>query len=57
MMLRRLLRNEKGATATEYALIAVMVSVACIGGLQAIGGQSSVGWQGVWTKTTAAIGY
>ena len=57
MMLRRLFRNEKGATAIEYALVAVMISIACITGMQAIGSQSNTGWQGVWTNTKAALGY
>ena len=57
MMLRRLLREEKGATAIEYALIAVLISVACIGGMQAIGSQSNVGWQGVLSKVQEVLGY
>jgi pilus assembly protein Flp/PilA len=57
MMLRRLLGDRKGATAIEYALIAMMISVACIGGMQAIGGQSNTGWQGVWNKSKEALGY
>jgi pilus assembly protein Flp/PilA len=57
MGLRRLLRNERGATAIEYSLVAMMISVACIAGMQAIGGQSNTGWQGVWDKSKAALGY
>lgn len=57
MLLRRLLSNEKGATAVEYALIATMISIACLTGLQAIGGQSNVGWQGVLANTKAVLGY
>lgn len=34
---RRLIRNEKGATAIEYGLIAALVSVATIGGLTSMG--------------------
>ena len=33
-----LLRDESGATAIEYGLIAALVSVAAIGALQALGG-------------------
>lgn len=56
-MMLRLLRNQKGATAIEYSLVAVMISIACIGGMQAIGSQSNVGWQGVWAKSKEALGY
>jgi hypothetical protein len=34
-----------------------MISVVCIGGMQAIGSQSGVGWQGVLEKSRAALGY
>jgi pilus assembly protein Flp/PilA len=57
MMLRRLLRNEKGATAIEYGLLAAMIALACITGMQAIGSQSNVGWQGVLNKSKDALGY
>jgi Flp pilus assembly pilin Flp len=57
MLLRRLLLNKEGATAIEYALVASMISIACISGMQAIGGQSKVGWQAVWEKTKDAVGY
>jgi len=35
--LRNVLRDESGATAIEYGLIAALVSVAAIGALQAMG--------------------
>lgn len=38
MMLIRLLKNSKGATAIEYALIASLISVVAISGMKAIGG-------------------
>lgn len=34
---RKFIRDEKGATALEYALIASLIAVAVIGGLTAIG--------------------
>lgn len=34
---KKLFRNEKGATAIEYALIAALLSVAAIGALQLLG--------------------
>lgn len=36
-MIGRFLREESGATAIEYGLIAVLVSVAIIGALEALG--------------------
>ena len=35
--LRKLARDEKGATAIEYGLIAALIAVVCIGALTAIG--------------------
>ena len=35
---RKFVKNEKGATAIEYGLIAALVSVAAIGALTAVGG-------------------
>lgn len=37
-LLKKLRRNEKGATAIEYGLIAALVSVAAIGAMTAVGG-------------------
>lgn len=37
-LIRRLARDNSGATAIEYGLIAALVSVAAIGALQAMGG-------------------
>lgn len=36
--LRKMLKNEKGATAIEYGLIAALIAVAAIAGMSAIGG-------------------
>ncbi len=38
-LLKKLIRDESGATAIEYGLIAGLVSVAIIGALQALGTQ------------------
>ncbi|EHK73953.1 Flp family type IVb pilin [Sinorhizobium meliloti] len=35
----RLMKDESGATAIEYGLIAALISVALIGGAQALGGK------------------
>jgi pilus assembly protein Flp/PilA len=37
----KLLRNERGATAIEYGLIAALIAVACITALTSVGGKLS----------------
>jgi pilus assembly protein Flp/PilA len=39
-MIRRLLGDESGATAIEYALLAAMLAILAIGGLQSLGGST-----------------
>ncbi len=46
----RLFKDESGATAIEYGLIAALISVAAIAGMTAIGGQLSTLFQGVKTS-------
>jgi pilus assembly protein Flp/PilA len=36
-MIRNFLKNESGATAIEYGLIAALIAVVIIGGVQAVG--------------------
>jgi pilus assembly protein Flp/PilA len=36
-LLRKLIKNEKGATAIEYGLIAALVAIAAIGGMKQLG--------------------
>ena len=43
MMLIKLLKDSKGATAIEYALIASLIAVVAISGMKAIG--NKVGYQ------------
>ena len=43
--------NQRGATAIEYGLIAALIIVAMMGGLQALGG----GVGGQWTKIQQAV--
>lgn len=45
-MLRMLSANERGATAIEYGLIAALIVLAMMSGLQALGG----GVGGMWGK-------
>ncbi|TCP34693.1 Flp family type IVb pilin [Sphingomonas sp. BK235] len=49
-MLRRLLTDSKGATAIEYAFIAMMIALAAIGGMKGLGGQLSNTFNTVSTK-------
>ena len=50
-MLLRFLREEEGATAIEYGLIAALVSVAIVAALLALGPQL----RGVFETVTAAL--
>lgn len=45
-MLRKLRANQRGATAIEYGLIAALIVVAMMGGLESLGG----GVGGMWGK-------
>ena len=38
-MLRKMLKNDKGATAIEYGLIAALIAVAAIAAMQGLGNQ------------------
>ena len=42
--LTRFLRDERGTTAIEYGLIATLMGVGIIGGLNALGNSSTGGW-------------
>ncbi|KEQ55301.1 Flp family type IVb pilin [Sphingobium chlorophenolicum] len=37
--IRKMLKNEKGATAIEYGLIAALIAVAAIGAMSTLGGK------------------
>ena len=52
---QRFAADESGTTAIEYALIAALVSVACIAALKQLGGTNSGGWGDVANKITAAM--
>jgi Flp pilus assembly pilin Flp len=43
-LLRRLLADQRGATAIEYALMAAVVSITAISGLQAFAGSMDHVW-------------
>jgi pilus assembly protein Flp/PilA len=50
--LRRLVAEEQGADATEYALLASLVAVALIVGAGALGGALNGAFNGLSTKLT-----
>ena len=50
------IRNEDGATAIEYGLIAALVSVAAIGALTAMGGSLSTMFNTVSSALSSAAG-
>jgi pilus assembly protein Flp/PilA len=49
----KLIRNEKGATAIEYGLIAALIAVAAIGAMSSIGSQLSKTFTNVSTELQA----
>ena len=53
--LREFLKDESGATAIEYGLIAALVSVAAIGALQAMGTSLNTMFTAVSTTLDAAV--
>ena len=53
-ILRMLGADERGATAIEYGLIAALIVVAMIGGLQQLGGGVGGKWSDINAKVQAA---
>lgn len=53
-MLRRLIRNSKGATAIEYGLIAALVAVAAIAAMKGLGNQLTNTFNNTKTKISAS---
>ena len=52
----KLFKNEEGATAIEYGLIAALIAVACIAALQTVGTQLSSTFSKVGSSLTSANG-
>lgn len=50
-ILRRLVVDQRGATAIEYGLIAALIVIAMMGGLKTLGG----GAGGMWTKIKTEV--
>ncbi len=55
-ILKKIRKDESGATAIEYGLIAALVSVAAIGALTALGGSLNTMFQTVSDALTTAVG-
>ena len=55
MMLRKLRRDESGATAIEYGLIAALIAVACVGAFNTLGGGAGGMWSIISTQVVAAM--
>ncbi len=55
-ILKKIRKDESGATAIEYGLIAALVSVAAIGALTAMGGSLTTMFQAVSDSLTTAVG-
>ena len=53
-MIRRFLKERSGATAIEYALIAMLISVATIGGIKAVGEANEANMNKVVAKMPAS---
>ena len=49
----RFLKDEDGATAIEYGLIAALIAVAIIGGVTAVGEQANATFNGVSNQISA----
>ena len=55
-LISKFLRNDSGATAIEYGLIAALVSVAAIAALTAMGGSLDAMFSAVSTALDGAVG-
>ena len=53
-LLKKLLKNESGATAIEYALIAALISIAAIAAMKLVGGSITGALTKVSTELDAA---
>ncbi len=51
----RFARNDRGATAIEYSLIAALIAVACIGAFSALGNANGGGWAGMANTVISAM--
>ena len=56
LMLRRLRRDERGATAIEYGLIVALIAVTCIGAFSMMGGGTGGMWGNIKDQVLPALG-
>ena len=54
IMIRKLLRSRKGATAIEYGLIAALIAVAAIAAMQSLGNQLTTTFTNVASNMKAS---
>ncbi len=54
--IRKMLKNEKGATAIEYGLIAALIAVAAIGAMTSLGSNLTSTFQTVSDNMSTAAG-
>lgn len=52
----RFLKDESGATAIEYGLIAALIAVVLVGALQMVGGSLDGAFQEISTEVDGAVG-
>ncbi|WP_042442253.1 Flp family type IVb pilin [Azospirillum sp. B510] len=52
-ILRRLRKDDRGATAIEYGLLAALIAVAIIGGVSAVGGNLNSMFNAISSKISA----
>jgi pilus assembly protein Flp/PilA len=55
LMLRKLRRDESGATAIEYGMIVALLAVFCIGAFNSLGGGAGGMWDIIKTQITTAM--
>ncbi len=53
-ILRKLMRNEKGATAIEYGLIATLIAIAAITAMSSVGAKLTTTFNNVATNLKAS---
>jgi pilus assembly protein Flp/PilA len=53
--LRSFVRDERGATAVEYSLIAALVAIAMLAGLKALGSGNGGSWDSTANKAIDAM--
>ena len=54
-IVRKLMRDTRGATAIEYALIASLISIAAISGFASVGGKVKASFTTVETKIAPVL--